>query len=123
MAVFIDLTKAFDKVWKEGLLLKLIQKHVCGKMYWWIHSYLFQISARVKLEGQTSTLVKIRAVPQDSVISPTLFIVFIDDISDQLSTHISRALHADDLAVWLTAEQITTAAYRMQEAIMEVRRE
>ena len=33
LAVFIDLTKAFDKVWKEGLLFKLLRKTVCGKMY------------------------------------------------------------------------------------------
>nr|KAG5696843.1 hypothetical protein BaRGS_030967 [Batillaria attramentaria] len=118
LAVFVDLTKAFDKVWKEALLLKLLQKNVCGTMYWWIHSYLFQRSARVKLDGQTSTRVKIReGVPQGCCISPTLFIVFIDDITDQLSNHISRALHADDLAIWTKSEQISTAAYRMQDAM------
>ncbi|KAK7115386.1 hypothetical protein V1264_001263 [Littorina saxatilis] len=118
LAVFVDLTRAFDKVWKEGLLLKLLQKRVCGKMIAWIHSYLFQRSARVKLEGQTSMLVKIReGVPQGSCIAPTLFVVFIDDIADHLSMHISRALHADDLAVWTRAEHITTAACRMQEAM------
>ena len=90
VAVFIDLTNAFDKVWKEGLLFKFLQTNVCGQMYWWIHSYLFQRSAQVKLEGQTNTLMKIReGVSQGTVVSPTLFIVFIDDISDQLSTHIS----------------------------------
>ena len=60
LAVFVDLTKAFDKVWKEGLLFKLPRKKVCGKMFSWIQSYLFQRSARVRLEGQTSSLVKIR---------------------------------------------------------------
>ena len=41
LAVFVDLTRAFDKVWKEGLLFK----RVCGNMYSWIQSYLFQRSA------------------------------------------------------------------------------
>ena len=45
LAVFVDLTKAFDKVWKEGLLFKLQRKRVCGNMYSWIQSYLFQRSA------------------------------------------------------------------------------
>ena len=63
------------------------------------------------------TLVKIRGVPQGRVISPTLFIIFIDGICDQLSSHIPRALHADDLALWTEAEQVTTAAIRMQEAM------
>ena len=56
-------------------------------------------------------------MPQGGVISPTLFIIFIDDICDQLSSHIPRALHADDLALWTKAEQVTPAAIRMQEAM------
>ena len=33
LAVFVDLTKAFDKVWKEGLLFKLLRKRVCGNIH------------------------------------------------------------------------------------------
>ena len=54
LAVFVDLTKAFDKVWKESLLFKLLRKTVCSSMYSWIQSY-FQRSARVRLDGQTSS--------------------------------------------------------------------
>ena len=101
-----------------GLLFKLLRKRVCGNMYLWIQSYLFQRSARFRLDGQTSSSVKIReGVPQGGVISPTLFIIFIDDTCDQLSSHIPRALHADDLALWTKAEQVTTAAIGMQEAM------
>ena len=95
LAVFVDLTKAFDKVWNECLLFKLLRKRVCGNMYSWIQRYLFQRSAPVRLDGQTSSSVKIREV---------------DDICDKLSSHIPRALHADDLALWTKAEQVTTAA-------------
>ena len=126
LAVFVDLTKAFDKVWKEGLLYKLLRKRVCGNMYPWIQRYLFQISALVRLDGQTRSLLKIRGVPQGGVISP---ILFSDDICDQLPpppspplhpnthTHIPRALHADGLALWTKAEEVTTAVIRMQEAM------
>ena len=121
LAVFVDLSKAFDKVWKEGLLLKLTRKNVNNKMFSWIKSYLFQRTARVKLDGHTSNIVKLReGVPQGGVISPTLFIVFIDDITDKLTSHISRALHADDLAIWTMAEHTATAAYRMQEALNRI---
>ena len=121
IAVFVDLTKAFDKVWKEGLLLKLARKEIGGKMYRWIESYLFHRSARVKLDGQLSHLVKIKeGVPQGGVISPTLFTIFIDDIADAISKHVSRALHADDLAIWSSSEHITTATYRTQEALNKI---
>ena len=111
LAVFVDLTKDFDKVWKEGLLFKLLRKKVCGNIYSWIQSYLFQRSVRVRLDGQTSSSVKIReGVPQGGVILPTVFVIFIDGINDQLSSHIPRALNADDLALWAKAEQVTTAA-------------
>ena len=121
VAVFVDLTKAFDKVWNKGLLRKLLKKNVCSKMYGWIYSYLFQRTARVKLEGQMSSLVKLReGVPQGGVISPTLFTIFIDHITDQLTLHISRALHADDLAAWTKAEQVNTATHRMLEAVNNI---
>ena len=60
LAVFVYLTKAFDKLRKEGLLFKLPRKRVCGNMYSLIQSYLFQRSARVRLDGQTSSSAKIR---------------------------------------------------------------
>ena len=46
LAAFVDLTKAFDKVWKEGLLLKLLNKKVEGKMYHWIRDFLQYRTAR-----------------------------------------------------------------------------
>ena len=121
LAVFVDLTKAFDKVWKDGLLLKLLKKNICGRMYGWIQSYLFQRTARVKLERHTSNLVTLReGVPQGGVISPTLFIIFIDDIIDYLSTYISKAIHADDLAIWTSSEHINTANIRIQDAMNSI---
>ena len=113
LVVFVDLASAFDKVWKEGLLFKLQRKSVCGNMYSWI-----QRSTRVRFDGETSSSVKIReGVPQSGVMSPTIFIIFIDGICEQLASHIPRALNADDLALWNKADQVTTAAIRMQEAM------
>ena len=118
VATFIDLSKAFDKVWKEGLLLKLLKSGVTGRMLNWTKSFLRHRSAKVKLGSNLSHTVKIReGVPQGSVISPTLFVVFINDISANLSRHISRALHADDFAMWNASESTQTAAVRMQDAL------
>ena len=118
IATFLDLSKAFDKVWKEGLLLKLLTSGIAGRMFNWIKSFLCHRTARVKLDGNLSHTVKIReGVPQGGVISPTLFVVFINDITQGLSRHISRALHADDFAMWNASESTLTATVRMQEAL------
>ena len=73
VSVFFDLTKAFDKVWRECLLLKILESGVSGKMYRWIRCFLHNRSARVKLDGHLSKSMKMReGVPQGGVISPTL---------------------------------------------------
>ena len=123
LGIFVDLTKAFDKVWKEGLLLKLLKKRVEGNMYRWIRNFLHYRTARVQLDGKISHRIALQqGVPQGGVISPTLFLIFIDDIAEKLTSHISRALHADDFASWTAAEHLTTASYRMQEALEHIGR-
>jgi len=76
LAVLFDLSKAFDKFWKDGLLFKLLQIGVSGKLHKWIKGYLFHITARVKLDNTLSQQVKMREVVQQGrVISPTLFLI------------------------------------------------
>ena len=66
IATFIDFSKAFDKVWKEGLLLKLLTAGIAGRMFNWIKSFLCHRTARVKLDGNLSYAVKIReGVPRE----------------------------------------------------------
>ena len=73
VSVFYDLSKAFDKVWREELLLKVLQVSVSGRMYKWIRCFLRDRSARVKVGGHLSDSVKMReGVPQVVVVSPTL---------------------------------------------------
>lgn len=121
LSVFVDLTRAFDKVWKTGLLLKLLNKKVEGKMYHWIQDFLKYRTARVKLDGNISHRVSLQqGVPQGGVISPTLFLIFIDDIAEKVNRHVSRALHADDFAAWSAEEHLSTANHRMQEALDNV---
>ena len=121
VAVFFDLTKAVDKVWREGLLLKVLQSRVSGRMYKWIRCFLQERSARVKLDGYMSESVKMReGVPQGCVILPTFFLLYINNITTIIPRHVSNTLHADDFAVWSAADHTTSAAYRIQEAVTRI---
>ena len=112
---------SFDKVWREGLLLKVLQSLVSGRMYKWIRCFLQDRSARVKLDGYMSESVKMReAVPQGDVISPTFFLLYINNITTILPRHLSNTLHADDLAVWSAADHTTSAAYMIQETVTRI---
>ena len=70
LAVFFDLSKAFDKVWRDGLLLKLLQTGVRGKMFKWIKNFLHDRTARVKLDGNFSKLVKLKEGVPPVALSP-----------------------------------------------------
>lgn len=74
-------------------------------MYTWIKVYLHNRRARIQIDGLKSKKVLLRhGVPQGGVLSPTLFLVYINDLIAKLPHGIKVAMYADDLVMWCTEE-------------------
>ena len=107
--VFLDISKAFDKVWHAGLLYKLEKNGITNNLLSWFGDYLYDRRQRVVLNGQSSTWGSITAgVPQGSVLGPLLFLIYINDIVDVVNSKVK--LFADDTSLYLTVDDPEFAA-------------
>ena len=119
--VFFDLANTFDKVWREGLLLKILESGGSGRMYRRIRCFLHDRSARIKLDGHFSRSVKLReGVHREESSHRHSFLLYINNITTVLPRQVSNAPHADDLVVWSASETTISSAYRIQEAVNKV---
>jgi hypothetical protein len=89
MFIFCDISKAFERVWHTGLLYKLRKIGIDGNLLSWVTDYLDDRKQKVVLDGFSSGWEGIDAgVPQGSVLGPFLFLIYIDDIVDDLDCNI-----------------------------------
>jgi len=106
IAIF-DFLKAFDSVPHRRLLAKLDYYGIRGSTQQWISSFLSDRSQCVVVNGaSSSSLPVISGVPQGTVLGPLLFLLYINDISDGVSSEIH--LFADDCIVYsISPNQVT----------------
>ena len=113
VAVFCDLSNAFDRVWHTGLLYKLSQCGVHGALLRWLRDYLADRSFCVQFEGQTSSSRKIKSgVPQGAILSPLLFNVMMRDLPSVLGVH--TADYADDVAFFSYGPDLVITTDKIQ---------
>ena len=97
--VFLDMSKAFDKVWHQGLIYKLHTFGISSNLASLLTSFLTNRKQRVVLNGQVSKWKTIEAgVPQGSILGPLLFLIYVNDLSDNLKSQVK--LFADDVSLF-----------------------
>ena len=102
--VALDISKAFDKVWHKGLLHKLQLFGASGVMYSIISAFLTNRKTKVVLKGQSSPTCSISSgVPQCSVLGPTLFLGYFNDLHDNGLSQLAMHAHADDASLYYTS--------------------
>ena len=100
-AVFLDISKAFDKVWHDGLIFKLKQNGISACLLQLFENYLPNRNQRVVLNGSLSNYSVIESrVPQGSVLGPLLFLIYINDLERNIKSNIKFL--ADDTMLFPT---------------------
>ena len=98
-AVALDIFKTFDRVWHAGLLHKLKSYRISGQIFGLISSFLSNRGLRVVLDGKCSQEYPVNAgVPQGSILSPTLLLLYINDLPDDVISNI--AISADGTTLY-----------------------
>ena len=103
-AVAPDISKAFDRVWHAGLLHKLKSYGISGQIFGLISSFLSNRRLQVALDGKSSQEYPVNAgVPEGSILGPTLFLLYINDLPDDVICNI--AIYADDTILYSKCDQ------------------
>ncbi len=120
IAVFLDFEKAYDMVWRPGLLNKCNKLGINGKTFNYIKSFITNRTFQVKLNNSFSSIkTQTNGTPQGSVISSLLFIIMINDICTA-SEDILMSLYADDSATYTSGKNITKIFKSMQKTLDKI---
>ena len=103
-AVALVTSKIFDKVWHDVLLHKLKSYRVSSQMFDLISSFLSNRRLQVVLDGKSSQEYPVTAgVRQGSILDPTLFVLYINDLPDDVICDV--AIYADDTTLFSKCDQ------------------
>lgn len=114
--VFLDIEKAFDRVWHEGLLYKMTKMNISPNITKIIQSFLQNRTFSAKIDGAKSSPRSILAgVPQGSCLAPTLYLIYTNDIPTLHQVQVS--LFADDTMFLTSNTNPKMARFRLQKQI------
>lgn len=121
LAIFIDFSKAFDMVWHNGLIKKLQENAIHGRIQNFIHLFLKDRQIIIKTHNTLSDPYPLEnGTPQGSIISSTLFNFMINDIFPDKWQEISTAKFADDISFWVSSTSIYQTTIKTQRMLNHI---
>ena len=117
--IYLDFRKAFDSVPHNELLYKLWKYEITGNLWLWFRAYLSSRTQCVKINGCLSGLLPVvSGVPQGSILGPLLFVLYINDMPDVLSSAIPY-LFADDIKCLHMHKHTTSPQSTLNQTLLQ----
>ena len=117
--IFLDISKAFDTVWHKGLIFKLKQNGVTGNLLNILIDFLKERKKRVFLNGQHSKRSNISSwVPQGLILGTLLFLIYINDSSDNLCSN--PKVFADDTSLFSVVHDINQYGISLNDDLEKI---
>ena len=113
------MSKAFDKVWHKGLIFIMKQNGISGELLHILSDFLSNRKQRIVLNGQNSSWTNVHVgVPQGSIPGPLLFLIYINDLSDHLTSN--EKLFRDDASLFSVVHDVNTSAKELNEYLKKL---
>ena len=119
-SVFLDISTAFDKVWHEGVIFKLEQNAIPADLLKILRDFLSNRKQKLVFNGQVPTWTSVNAgVPRRSIFGPSLFLIYINDLSDNLSSKVK--LFADGTSLFPVIHDINVSSGELNKDLKKIR--
>jgi hypothetical protein len=121
VGIFLDASAAFDTVWTDALKFKLYQIGMADSLLKMLSSFLDARSIKIWINSLYSDSLELKAgTPQGSCLSPTLYLIYVNDMPLQNTRNVSPSQYADDIGIWSTAFNLKETEESLTSALKEI---